>query len=194
MLWIGIGSDSGTHVKEQSIRGVLFGNIIANDAESVVEAVEYCIANAPGVIESDSPSYDTLDSLCNVAPIKTVYPDKGSSERGKGGNETAFMRLRDGSQPFKIVHTFSPPLNPADVVYVGGRAVNFVGMWSPFVWSNATTISGVVAVSVPPAKLILIDASVDGLEEASTTTEASDDGANITLKGTAWGVANDATR
>ena len=56
MLWVGIGSDRGTHVKEQSIRGILFGNMIANDAESVVEAVEYCIANAPGVIESDSTS------------------------------------------------------------------------------------------------------------------------------------------
>ena len=75
-----------------------------------------------------------------------------------------------------------------------GRAVNFVGMWSPFMWSNATTISGVVTVLVPPAKLIIIDASIDGLDEASTTAEASDDGSNDTLKGAVWGVANEATR
>ena len=127
-----------SHMSAQTSGYQLFGAAAAFDAETPIKGFEWCAASGEALLAMN-------ESACDLSSLTLASPSHHNPQANMPHNYTDETLSRFGVELDAI-----STLRPGSSFYLGGRAINSLGLIGEWMWSQPTKIGGSEA-TVDPA-------------------------------------------
>ncbi|KAL3905152.1 MAG: hypothetical protein SGPRY_011015, partial [Prymnesium sp.] len=157
--FVGVGESPGSHVIELTSPTIFIANAIVFEDLSNTMGIEWCVGTSNDAGSQFNDVFNVtsveLNLACDLIPPRRAGPDpldifpNSTDTKLSGFSVSAHMSLRAENV-----------VKSGVAVYVGARADNTVGLWSPFHWSEASFYSSVVVAAVNPGSAVVAELSL----------------------------------